>query len=76
MAHSCWLRCLFLTAVCIPLWIFGESATAQRSSAAIYLSFLDDKAMEDQQPVAGPADKLAERGVSAFQQGRFKDAVR
>jgi tetratricopeptide (TPR) repeat protein len=76
MTQNSSLRCLLLTAVCIPHWILGESATAQRSSAAIHLSVLDGNAKEDQQPSEGPADTLAERGVVAFQQGKFKDAVR
>lgn len=76
MPKSCWLRCLLPAAVCIPLWIVGESATAQLARASIHLFVLDGNPIQNQKPAESPADQLAERGVVAFQQGKFKDAVR
>jgi tetratricopeptide (TPR) repeat protein len=75
MAQSCWQRYLFLTVIGIHSWFSGEPAT-QRWSAAIHSFLLDGNAIEAQQPAEDTPSKLAERGVIAFQQGRFKDAVR
>lgn len=74
--RGCRLRCLFLTALSILLWLPSEEARAQLNGALIFLSSCPATGIQSQQPVAGPSQELAERGVTAFQQGRFKDAVR
>jgi tetratricopeptide (TPR) repeat protein len=68
-------RLRFLTAVGMLLWIPGAIGSKPQSTST-YLSLLGGNAIQAEQPDQRPADKLAERGVSAFQQGRFKDAVR
>jgi predicted Zn-dependent protease len=76
MPKSWRLPCLLSTAVCIPLWIVGESATAQLAAASIHLFVLDGNPIQNRQPAKSSADQLAEQGVVAFQEGKFKDAVR
>ncbi len=68
------ISCFLLASTGLSLGLPPEQAVAQRRDPAIRL--LSYQTSGTQSSSEGSADRLAERGVLAFQQGKFKDAIR